>query len=104
VSKLLPSSTSSLERIPFEKSNVEVHSAEFLLTCSKASLQDFELARLNSTANVRKQINVLESELLKLEAEALVARWLLDHRLELLELGSTRSLQKTLQFPDGASV
>jgi hypothetical protein len=79
-------------------------SAEFLLTCSKASLGDFELARLSSTANVRKQIRVLEAELLKLEAEALAARWLLEHRNELEALGSTRGLQKAFQFSNGAGV
>jgi hypothetical protein len=74
-------------------------STKFLLVCSRNSLADLELSRLNQVANVRKQIRVLESELLTLEAEALVARWLLDHRRELEELGSMRHpLQKTLQF------
>lgn len=84
--------------------NAKPQSAEFLLACSEASLGDFELARLNSAANLGKQIRTLEAELLRLEAEALVARWLLEHRRELAELGgnSTASLQKTLQFPNGS--
>jgi hypothetical protein len=84
--------------------NITLQSAEFLLTCSEASFGDFELSRLNSTANLRKQIRVLESELLKLEAEALIACWLRQHRRELIELGSTRGLQKALQFPDGPGI
>jgi len=83
---------------------ITLQSAEFLLACSVASLGDFELARLNSTANLRKQVRALEAEILKLEAEALVARWLIEHRRELLELSGMRSLQKTLDFSNSAGV
>lgn len=80
--------------------STELQSTDFLLVCSEASLGDFELARLNRTANLRKQMRALESEMLRLEAEALLARWLREHRGELVELGRTHSLQKTLDFVD----
>lgn len=78
--------------------------ADFLLVCSERSLGDLELSRLNSAANLRRQMKLLESEILKLEAEALVARWLRENRQELLELGRTGGLQETLQFPNCARV
>lgn len=76
-------------------------STEFLLACSDACLGDFELARLNRCANLRKQMRVIGDELLKLEAEALTARWLLEHRSEMMALGSTGNpLQKAFQFSE----
>lgn len=84
--------------------NVRLQSTDFLLVCSQRSLDDFELGRLNAAANLRKQIRELECELLRMEAEALVARWLVDNRRELERLCHTRSLQKTLQFTEGSSV
>lgn len=74
---------------------------EFLLSASPTSLGDFVLARLATVANLRKQMSRLREELLKADAEALFAGWLIEHRSELLELGRTDALQKTLDFAEG---
>jgi hypothetical protein len=85
--------------------NVRLQHTDFLLVCSERSLNDFELARLNTAANLRKQIRELETELLKMEAEALVARWLIERRHELEALCHTRGgLQKAFQFSNGAGM
>lgn len=85
--------------------NARLQSTDFLLVCSERSLADFELGRLNGAANLRKQIRELENELLKMEAEALVARWLLENRRELERLCRTgHGLQEPLQFSNGSGV
>jgi hypothetical protein len=61
---------------------------EYLLVCSAKSLQDFELSRLNHAANIRKQLQPIQNELLQAESEALMARWLIEHRAELLAAGA----------------
>jgi hypothetical protein len=78
---------------------------DFLLVCSRASLQDFELGRLNQMANLVKQIHAIENELRQIEAEALLARWLMDYREELLAAHSEREreLQRSFEFISGVA-
>jgi hypothetical protein len=71
---------------------------EFLLVCSGTSLQDFELSRLNRMANIRKQLHVIQDELRQVEAEAILARWLIEHREELLAAGRERASQHLFKF------
>lgn len=77
---------------------------DFLLICSSSLLQEFELVRLNEMVNLRKKIAVMENHLREVTGEALLARWLIEHREELMELGRTQALQKPLNFPDGALI
>lgn len=77
---------------------------EFLLHCSRTSLDDFELSRLNRAANLRKQLRDLYAQLVSAEAEAVFARWLIEHRSALLELSRTGALQESLNFVAGSIV
>ncbi|MGB6482686.1 MAG: hypothetical protein WBE86_04280 [Candidatus Acidiferrales bacterium] len=53
---------------------------EYLATCSKVSLESFELARLNDRANLRKHMVELLDEIIEVDIQARVAEWALVHR------------------------
>ncbi|MFZ0336007.1 MAG: hypothetical protein WAN10_15295 [Candidatus Acidiferrales bacterium] len=53
---------------------------EYLATCSKISLESFELARLNDRANLRKEMVELLDELIEVDIQARIAEWVLTHR------------------------
>src|SRR5579864_2280672 len=52
---------------------------DYLQAASRASLQSFELARLNHAANLRQEIAVLIDQWIQETSEAMLARWMLDH-------------------------
>jgi len=52
---------------------------DYLHTASRSSLQSFELARLNHAANLRREIAVLIDQWLEETAEAMLARWMIEH-------------------------
>jgi hypothetical protein len=60
----------------------------YLSKASPASLQSFELSRLNHAANLRREIGALLDQWLDETSQALLARWLLDHP------GTCRDLQR----------
>ena len=51
---------------------------DYLKEASRASLQSFELARLNHAANLRREIGALIDQWIKESSEAMLARWMLD--------------------------
>jgi len=53
---------------------------EYLREASPASLESFELARLNHAANLRREIGTLIDQWIKETSEAMLARWMLDNR------------------------
>jgi hypothetical protein len=53
---------------------------DYLREASPASLESFELARLNHAANLRREIGTLIDQWIKETSEALLARWMLDNR------------------------
>jgi hypothetical protein len=53
---------------------------EYLVTASQASLEAFELAQLNRSANLRKELRDILDEWLQTEVDARVSRWILDCR------------------------
>ena len=53
---------------------------DYLREASPASLQSFELARLNHAANLRREIGTLIDQWIQETSEALLARWMLDNR------------------------
>ena len=53
---------------------------EFLLTASRNTLQSYELSRLGHAANLRKEISSLLGQWLDENANAMVARWLIEQR------------------------
>ena len=56
---------------------------EYLQAASQASLQSFELTRLNHAANLRQEIAALIDQWIQETSEAMLARWMLDHRKSL---------------------
>ena len=58
---------------------------EYLREASQSSLQSFELSRLNHAANLRREISTLIDQWIRENSEALLARWVLDHRASAIE-------------------
>ena len=56
---------------------------DYLQAASRASLQSFELTRLNHAANLRQEIAVLIDQWIQESSEAMLARWMLDHHKSL---------------------
>jgi hypothetical protein len=56
---------------------------DYLQAASRASLQSFELTRLNHAANLRQEIAALIDQWIQESSEALLARWMLDHHKSL---------------------
>ena len=56
---------------------------DYLQAASRASLQSFELTRLNHAANLRQEIATLIDQWIQETSEALLARWMLDHHKSL---------------------
>jgi hypothetical protein len=52
---------------------------DYLQAASRASLQSFELTRLNHAANLRQEIAALIDQWIQETSEAMLARWMLDH-------------------------
>jgi hypothetical protein len=71
---------------------------EYLLRCSKPSLESFELSRLNRVANLRKELRMLVEAWIEAEVEARLAHWVLEHHCgednqqDLIVIPETRSL------------
>jgi hypothetical protein len=73
---------------------------DYLHTASRSSLQSFELARLNHAANLRREIAVLIDQWLEETAEAMLARWMLEHHGSLRQPSlSVADLLHTFQDP-----
>jgi hypothetical protein len=53
---------------------------DYLRQASVASLQSFELSRLNHAANLRHEIATLMDQWLEETSQAMLARWLLENR------------------------
>src|ERR1700680_4579345 len=56
---------------------------DYLQAASRASLQSFELTRLNHAANLRQEIAALIDQWSQETSEAMLARWMLDHHKSL---------------------
>lgn len=67
---------------------------EYLSTCSKISLESFELARLNDRANLRKHMIELLDELIEVDIQARVAEWILARRRSQAEAQSLRRIRR----------
>lgn len=74
--------------------------ADYLRSASRSSLQSFELARLNHAANLRREIAVLIDQWLEETAEAMLARWMLEHHGSLREPAVTvADILRTFEEP-----
>jgi hypothetical protein len=58
---------------------------QYLLECSQMSLEDFELARLDRAANLRKQLRDIAEEWVEAEVEAQLAHWVRGNRRRSVE-------------------
>jgi hypothetical protein len=56
---------------------------DYLQAASHASLQSYELTRLNHAANLRQEIATLIDQWVQETSEALLARWMLDNHKSL---------------------
>src|SRR5258706_16331057 len=73
---------------------------DYLRSASRTSLQSFELARLNHAANLRREIAVLIDQWLEETAEAMLARWMLEHHGSLRQPSlSVADVLRTFQDP-----
>ena len=62
------------------KSDSAISIVQYLRSCSPSILHEFELTRLNSVANLDKQMHEILRQMVKDTAEALVARMLIEHQ------------------------
>jgi hypothetical protein len=53
---------------------------EYLITSSRAALENFDLARMNVIANLRKEFRNLAEEWIEAEIQSRLARWILECR------------------------
>jgi len=73
---------------------------DYLGSASRASLESFELSRLNHAANLRREIAALIDEWIEETAEAMLARWMLEHHTMLHQSQpSTAKLLHALEEP-----
>jgi hypothetical protein len=59
---------------------------EYLLSCSKRGLRDFELAALARRADIRKELQAQVEKAARAEADAMLVNWFIQHRDELASL------------------
>ena len=72
----------------------------YLLGCSMGSLQDLELAALGRSSNCLKAARLEWEEAIAQREIAGVARWLIEHRNELLQMASrTVDVRPVEEFP-----
>jgi hypothetical protein len=78
---------------------------EYLLSCSRQSLQDLEMPALNRSNNCLRAAKDEWHEAVAQSEIAGVARWLIEHREELLERASrTLEIHAKPQFPESVEV
>ena len=70
---------------------------EYIASCSKTSLESFELARLNDRANLRKQMIEILDELIEVDVQARIAEWVLVQRRHREQAQGQSALRRPLQ-------
>ena len=71
----------------------------FLLEASRTSLQDLELAALNRSANLGKAVRSELQQWIEQSAAAMLARWMIEHREELLRVTAVEPLETIFVEP-----
>jgi hypothetical protein len=88
-----------------EPLSLPLPSLEYLLTCSRGSLEDVELANLSQAANCLKQARIEWNEACAHREAAGVARWLLENREALLQQsGRTLEVRVEDELPTLATI
>jgi hypothetical protein len=72
---------------------------DYLRQASAASLQSFELSRLNHAANLRHEIATLMDQWLEETSQAMLARWLLENRDQVSEPDTVETVSEN-PLPD----
>jgi hypothetical protein len=75
---------------------------DYLRQASAASLQSFELSRLNHAANLRHEIATLMDQWLEETAQAMLARWLLENRDQVRDSDTVESVSEN-PLPEAVS-
>jgi len=75
--KPMPSSKGDAKQGSASRENAIDRPLEYLLTSSEASIESFHLSRLNTVANLRKELNEIFEEWVEAEVQARLAQWLL---------------------------
>ena len=74
---------------------------ELLFDCSKTTLQEYVLARLNSSANLKKELRSLIEMTLDCLVEARFGQWMMEHREDLRSMTSLPVGEEFLDFGGG---
>ena len=74
--------------------NAPVPPLQWLLECSKSSLEDFMLTNLARSANRRKEVQGLLMEWVEAAAVAMLAEWFKEHGEELMALASAPAVDR----------
>ncbi|HXU21726.1 MAG TPA: hypothetical protein VN788_14170, partial [Verrucomicrobiae bacterium] len=81
VPRLTESRVKAIDRIGGFFLGVTRPPLEYLASCSKVSLESFELARLNEASNYRKEVQQILQGWIDTEVDARLARWILESKL-----------------------
>jgi hypothetical protein len=73
----MPSSKGDAKQVSASREDAIDRPLEYLFTSSEASIESFHLSRLNTVANLRKELNELFEEWVEAEVQARLAQWLL---------------------------
>jgi hypothetical protein len=83
--------------------NPALPSLDFLLTCSRTSLHDLELAGLNRSRNHTKAAMLELEEAIAQREIAAVARFLIEYREEIFAKARQTLEQSDFEFPSAAA-
>jgi hypothetical protein len=75
--KPMPSSKGDAKQGSASREDAIDRPLEYLFTSSEASIESFHLSRLNTVANLRKELNEIFEEWVEAEVQARLAQWLL---------------------------
>ena len=73
----MPSSKGDAKQVSASREDAIDRPLEYLFTSSEASIESFHLSRLNTVANLRKELNEIFEEWVEAEVQARLAQWLL---------------------------
>jgi hypothetical protein len=75
--KPMPSSKGEAKQPSASREDAIDRPSEYLFTSSEASIESFHLSRLNTVANLRKELHEIFEEWVEAEVQARLAQWLL---------------------------
>src|SRR5579862_8806736 len=73
----MPSSKGDAKQVSASREDAIDRPLEYLFTSSEASIESFHLSRLNTVANLRKELLEVFEEWVEAEVQARLAQWLL---------------------------